>query len=255
MRIVAALLLLVVAACGSEEQPRTRSAPTPTTTKVVGECTPGDLPYVVYLHGLGSSSADLTGLIEGVASTDPERAWCSYDRINAGRSARDSSAQPLSESVTELEEFLAAEEVEDPVLLVGHSYGGLLATAYAGKHPDRVHGMVLADPVLPLELPLFDARARRAIRAISSRNPENVDLLGSYREAAAATLPDVPFVFVDATQEDLPASWGAQGYRKALVGFVESLPQGRLVESATDHVGVLDSPDLVEAVLDVAKME
>ena len=254
MRVVALLLMLVVTACGGEATPRAKSTPTPTPTpiKVVGECTPGAAPYVVYLHGLGSSTADLSGLITHVGAKDPARGWCSYDRINAGRSARDPSDQPLAESVTELEEFLAAQGIEGPVLLVGHSYGGLLATAYAGKNPDRVHGIVLADPALPFELPLFTPKVRRAVEQITARNPENVDLLGSYREAARATLPDVPFVFVDAAQEDLPTGWGAKGYRKALTGFIASLPQGRLVESPTDHIDVLDAPELVAAVLDVS---
>ena len=32
------------------------------------------------------------------------------------------------------------------LLLVGHSYGGLLATEYARAHPDRLQGLVLVDP-------------------------------------------------------------------------------------------------------------
>lgn len=39
--------------------------------------------------------------------------------------------------------------VKGPVVLVGHSLGGLYATHFADLHPDRVAGMVLMDPSQP----------------------------------------------------------------------------------------------------------
>ena len=36
-----------------------------------------------------------------------------------------------------------------PCVVVGHSWGGLLALILAERHPSLVAGMVLADPALP----------------------------------------------------------------------------------------------------------
>ncbi len=45
----------------------------------------------------------------------------------------------------ELHTLLSRAGVPGPYLLVGHSYGGLLASLYTHQHPDEVAGMVLVD--------------------------------------------------------------------------------------------------------------
>jgi pimeloyl-ACP methyl ester carboxylesterase len=49
----------------------------------------------------------------------------------------------------ELETLLEALEVKGPLVLVGHSFGALVARHYAAAHRNRVVGMVLVDPALP----------------------------------------------------------------------------------------------------------
>lgn len=61
----------------------------------------------------------------------------------------------LDAAVAALDGALAAER--RPVLLVGHSLGGLVAAAEACAHPDRVRGLVLVETAL--EPPDSDARA------------------------------------------------------------------------------------------------
>ncbi|MGI1805539.1 alpha/beta fold hydrolase [Exiguobacterium sp. TDN 0502] len=45
----------------------------------------------------------------------------------------------------QIEQLLNAMEITTPVTLVGHSYGGLVAQAFALHHPERVAGLVLVD--------------------------------------------------------------------------------------------------------------
>jgi pimeloyl-ACP methyl ester carboxylesterase len=52
-------------------------------------------------------------------------------------------------SVRDLHRLLEAAEVEPPYLLLGASFGGLIAHAYAATHPDEVVGMVLLDAGFP----------------------------------------------------------------------------------------------------------
>jgi pimeloyl-ACP methyl ester carboxylesterase len=74
---------------------------------------------------------------------------CSYDRAGLGFSdpaARDSTAE---NSVDDLKNLLDAAGFKTPVVLVGHSAGGLYAMLFAALYPDRVGGLVLVDPKDP----------------------------------------------------------------------------------------------------------
>ena len=114
-------------------------------------CTGSGSPTIVYLHGYifdssggGSQNAgEIPGLLE------EQHQVCVYDRANVGLS--DAVEGPLtgSSSVNDLEALLEAANVEGPYLLVGASFGGLLAYMYAATYPEDVVGMVLLDSNLP----------------------------------------------------------------------------------------------------------
>ena len=70
---------------------------------------------------------------------------CAYDRAGLGWSDS-SNAQRTSETlVTELHDLLQSADIESPYLLVGHSYGGVLARLYTYHYPSDVVGIVLID--------------------------------------------------------------------------------------------------------------
>jgi pimeloyl-ACP methyl ester carboxylesterase len=75
---------------------------------------------------------------------------CSYDRAGLGWSgSRPNQSCPptLQQMIDELDALLRKAELDAPFLLVGHSFGGLLISAFAHAHPERVVGLVLVDPV------------------------------------------------------------------------------------------------------------
>ena len=74
---------------------------------------------------------------------------CSYDRAGLGFSdpaTRDSTAV---NAVDDLKNLLNAANVKTPVVLVGHSVGGLYAMLFATSYRARVAGLVLVDPSDP----------------------------------------------------------------------------------------------------------
>lgn len=72
---------------------------------------------------------------------------CSYDRAGFGWSDRGALPRTGANMVRELHALLGRARIEAPVVLVGHSFGGLLAREYVQAYPDEVAGLVLVDAV------------------------------------------------------------------------------------------------------------
>lgn len=75
---------------------------------------------------------------------------CSYDRAGLGWSERrrDGSCPCTLEQMTsELAALLREAGLVAPFVLVGHSFGGLLVSAFACAYSEQVAGLVLVDPV------------------------------------------------------------------------------------------------------------
>jgi pimeloyl-ACP methyl ester carboxylesterase len=72
-----------------------------------------------------------------------------FDRPGAGWSDVGPFPRRTLQEVEELNRALHAAGEKGPFLLVGHSYGGLLAVNFAFRHPDEVAGLVLLDATHP----------------------------------------------------------------------------------------------------------
>src|SRR5207248_1905261 len=68
-----------------------------------------------------------------------------YDLRGHGRSERPAVGYTLADMVDDLGALLDALAIAEPVALVGNSFGGLLALAFASRHPQRVERVVLID--------------------------------------------------------------------------------------------------------------
>ncbi len=69
-----------------------------------------------------------------------------YARAGLGKSGTDGKPKTIQEHLEDLGAVMDALAPDRKVVLVGHSYGGLLATEFARLHPGRLQGLVLADP-------------------------------------------------------------------------------------------------------------
>lgn len=69
----------------------------------------------------------------------------SYDRAGNGGSDDDPQARTLERIVDDLTAMLDALGENQPMLLVGHSWGGPILRLFAERHPERVAGLVLLD--------------------------------------------------------------------------------------------------------------
>lgn len=75
----------------------------------------------------------------------------SYDRAGLGWSGPATGARNLATITTEFEAMLRQVADDRPLILVGHSYGTLIAREFVARHPQRVAGLVLIDPVATSE--------------------------------------------------------------------------------------------------------
>jgi pimeloyl-ACP methyl ester carboxylesterase len=101
-------------------------------------------PVVVLESGIAATCLNWTNIHAEVARFTRV---CSYDRASLGWSDPAGTPRVTSQLIDELHELLKAANISGPYVLAGHSYGGMLARAYAGKYPDEVAGLVLVDPL------------------------------------------------------------------------------------------------------------
>ncbi|MBF6606123.1 MAG: alpha/beta hydrolase [Chloroflexi bacterium] len=147
----------------------------------------GGGPSLVLLHATLSSSAQLQSLADRLAASFTVIA---VDRRGSGESRPPGAPPPgpidVAVHVDDLAAILAAERVE-PILAVGHSYGGCLALEFAARRPGLITGSwVYEPPYAPIGGP-----AVRATLADVARRTAAAGRRGGQGAAAEAFLSAV----------------------------------------------------------------
>jgi pimeloyl-ACP methyl ester carboxylesterase len=119
------------------------------------ECRGAGAPAVVIVAGGKASAADWTEAAPGAPNVFDTVAGftrvCAYDRpgtpVGAAPRRRDPVPQPrtAADAAADLHALIGAAGIDTPVVLVAHSYGGVIARLHARTWPDEVAGMVLVD--------------------------------------------------------------------------------------------------------------
>ncbi len=76
---------------------------------------------------------------------------CSYDRAGYGWSSARPGPRDTDSIVAELHGLLGAADIHGPVILMGHSAGGLFIRKYAALYPQGVVGLVFVDASTPTQ--------------------------------------------------------------------------------------------------------
>lgn len=102
------------------------------------------LPVVVIEAGLGTGSPEWWRLQEELAKTTRV---LTYDRAGYGWSEPGFEPRTSETIASELKELLGDLEIAGPLVLVGHSQGGLFVNHFCRLYPQMVAGAVFIDPV------------------------------------------------------------------------------------------------------------
>ena len=93
-----------------------------------------------FIHGFGGNARQWRYQVEAFAERNRVLA---PDLRGHGGSDRPRQGYDMGTLVGDVEALLAARQVPGPIVIVGHSFGGAIATEFALAHPERVSRLVL----------------------------------------------------------------------------------------------------------------
>ncbi|MBF6023445.1 alpha/beta hydrolase [Lysobacter niastensis] len=164
---------------------------------------------VVFESGFGQGAGVWK---DTIASLGADCTCIAYARAGLGKSGTDGAPKTIEQHLQDLNAVMDTLAPNRKVVLVGHSYGGLLATEFARQHPQRLLGLVLVDPAtMGQRHDTLRADRERVLaddKALLSMLPPNMaedyKLLIAQLDSDAATtprtLPDLPVALLTTTQ-------------------------------------------------------
>jgi pimeloyl-ACP methyl ester carboxylesterase len=195
---------------------------------------------IVMLHGLGVSSASLGPLAELLAARGHPVMACDLPGFGLTEADDVWPTDRIAAAIPRLLELRGLGRV----ILLGHSYGSLVAATVARDDPDRVAALVMLSPAFDRRLGLAGRPgpapgARRAARApladrrrrprLPARRPRRV--LATLREASRIPVEDVigatraPTLVVRGSRDPVTtARWARELARRSRRGWVAQIP-------------------------------
>lgn len=238
--LAAGILILATALAGCSNEPEFRSAPESLAAPNLELVCEGEgAPTVVLGSGLGGSAADFEALQAQLAEVTQV---CRYSRAGLGQSppwGADLDDPSAGTAADQLRATLDEHEVPEPYVLLGWSYGGLVAQAFAARHGEAVAGLVLEDAATPA---LFDAPEWD--RFSWQEGGRMIDTEATTEEVSELDLGDLPLIVL--TQGDMEY-WEGPELWTEIQDRLATLSDDVVHVVATDagHAIHWDAPELV----------
>ena len=190
-------------------------------------CNGSGEPTVILEPGLGESAAAWGWIAPRVAA---HTRVCVYDRAGRGRS--EPGPQPVDgdQIATDLHTLLQRADITGPLVIAGHSLGGLYALDYAARYPQQVAGMVLLDATPPTAFTaLPDYPATYAMLTIATGLFPGLARLGATQLINELTHTELPDDASSQARADLSTATQARSQRDEIAMVPTMMTQARAV--------------------------
>ena len=243
--------------------------------KIYLECRGTGFPVVVLTSGTRGAHDDWTDLIDSknpAGATKPSESAvfhqvskftrvCAYDR--PGTTRNDNTVtnstpvrQPTTaqQGVADLHALLTAAKEPGPYVLVGHSWGGLIARLFASTYPDEVSSLVLVDPaseflkssLTPAQWATYIEATKKLIESNGLEAPDHARTLGLLHST-----PKVRTMPIVVLTSDKRFDFGAGGtetwpaWRTAQDRLAKLLNAKHVSDTNSGHAIQMEQPQLV----------
>jgi pimeloyl-ACP methyl ester carboxylesterase len=189
-----------------------------------------------------------------------------YERAGLGRSDPGPQPRTAEQMARDLHALLAALDIRPPVVLVGHSAGGLFMRVFAHDYPADVAAMIFIDPATEASYEHMRQSSPKDWQSMETKLPMGMRrqwfaLPASLDEARSAwPLPSIPYVMITAmkplgewelkSQEDMQV-WSKE--HQALLLHLSSATTTNIILPQADHLSVLKEPAVAKAILDAVE--
>jgi pimeloyl-ACP methyl ester carboxylesterase len=234
---------------------------------------PGSGPTILLEAGGGMDSSEWENLSPEIARKTGATV-VSYDRAGFGQSDLPATPYSLLEELEGLWHGLSKLELNENLILVGHSYGGWLIRLFASEHPEAVSGMVFIDPfttelVDMLGVEYLDEHPMAGKLPFDTSEPEKLTKyqralvrfvghgLGPKAEIMRKTnVPvGIPVILLTCGEPFLPKPEEQEAWRKSHEKVVASIDGAVLiVAEKSDHMIPFHQPEIiVDAITSVVR--
>lgn len=110
--------------------------------RTAGNC---DHTHLFLLHGLFDTGASFAPLVDALLTAAAPLYCIAPDWRGHGDSGQAVEGYWFPDYLADLDALIAAFSPQQPVILVGHSMGGQIASMYAGARPERVSHLITLD--------------------------------------------------------------------------------------------------------------
>jgi len=207
----------------------------------------------VLIHGTLDRAASFSRLARRLEDFDV----IAYDRRGYQGSRSAGASSRFSSHVDDALAVLAAQNTEGPVVLVGHSFGGLVALGAALRAPTAIDAVVIYEPPLrwfdetsgefehPMNFDDPEAEVEKFFRRMVSdaswermndaARQERLDDAAGLFSDIEMTRDEVPFRLDELARLDMPVTFGVgdavtnPDYGRVAHVIVDALPQGEFV--------------------------